>query len=242
MTDRNQDPRNAAPPVTVKGNVATVRLYQEIDDWGADWGMSAEEFAAELDKMDGVDRIEMRINSRGGSVFDALAIVNTLRAHPASTVATVEGLAASAASFIAAAADETVMMPNSRMMIHAVHGIAIGNAADLRHRADLFDDLTTNIAEIYERKSGRPAAEWLSVMAAGDRWYTADEAVDAGLADRVFDTPTNKIDDPTGVSADLEPGAAETDETRELVAAAAHADRERLFLVGAAARRHKRHP
>lgn len=179
--------RAEAPPVKVEGATATIRLYQSIDNWGEFWGMSATEFAAELDALPAtVETIDLRINSGGGMVFEAVTILNILRSHPAKVVATVEGLAASAASFIAASADETIMMPGSQMMIHAVRGVAIGTATDLRQVADLFDHLTLVAAEIYATKSGKPESDWLDLMTGtDDHWYSAAEAVEAGLADRI---------------------------------------------------------
>lgn len=189
-------PRNDAPPVTLSGTTAKIRLYQSIDDWGEWFGMSANELVGEIDKLpSNIDTIELAINSPGGSVFEAIAIVNALRRHEAHIVAVVDGFAASAASFIAASADETVMMPNSQMMIHAAWGCApgcVGDASDVRDHvkvveeyASLLDDVTLNICTIYEAKSGTPAADWLEMMAGVDVWLTAERAVELGLADRV---------------------------------------------------------
>ena len=178
-------PLNAAPPVKVDGEKATIRIYQDVDDWGGPWGLSATELTAELDELpDEVTTIELRINSYGGSVFEAVTMMNALRSHSARVVAVVEGLAASAASFLAASADETVMMPSSRMMLHAAWGIGIGNATDLRALADLLDNLTLDIAEVYAAKTGEDSAVWLDRLQE-DHWYSAQEAVDAGLADRI---------------------------------------------------------
>lgn len=232
-------PSNEAPLVKIDGTVATIRIYQDIDDWGEFWGMSATELVTELDKLpSNVTDIDLRLNCRGGIVFEAITMVNALRTHPAQVTATVEGVAASAASFLAASADETVMMPNSRMMIHAVHGVAIGTSTDLRDTADHFDALTEEIASIYHAKTGTPVADWLAIMADGDTWYSAQEAVEAGLADRVGNSnEDNKIADRQAASADLGPGAAETDTPDgQLAAAIAHADRERLHAIGDAAR------
>lgn len=184
-------PRAEAPAVTVDGSTATIRLYDVIDDWGDWWGLSAREFVAELDALpSSVETIIVAINSPGGMVFEAVAIMNALRRHSARVVAIVEGVAASAASFIAASADETIMMPNSQMMIHAAWGYTYGDATDMREYADLLDQLTLSMCEIYADKSGRPASEWLEDMAGVDVWLSAQEAVDAGLADRVGDEPT----------------------------------------------------
>ena len=195
---RGMQPLNEAPPVKVEGSKATIRIYQNIDDWGGPWGMSATELTAELDALPaGIDTIELRINSYGGMVFEAVTIMNALRSHAARIVAVVEGLAASSASFLAVSADETIMMPSSRLMLHSAWGICIGNSADLRTYAELLDSLTIDIAEVYAAKTGEDASVWFDRLQT-DKWYSAQEAVDAGLADRI-DTPT------TSTSADPAP-------------------------------------
>jgi len=178
-------PRNEAPAVRIEGATATLRLFDPIDSWGEWWGMSAKEFASVLDGLPShITTIELLINSPGGDAFDGLAIVNVMRSHPARTVAMVEGLAASAASFIACAADETVMAPNSTLMIHEAMGVCIGNANDMLDFGALLDKLDGNLADIYATKSGKPVDEIRDLMHA-ETWFTADEAVAAGLADSV---------------------------------------------------------
>lgn len=130
--------------------------------------------------------IEVHVNSPGGDVFDGIAITNMLRSHPATINVVVDGLAASAASFIAMAGDSVAMMPNSQMMIHDASGICAGNGGEMRQMADLLDKASDNIADMYARRSGAPVEQWRAAMKA-ESWYNDQEAVDAGLADRVID-------------------------------------------------------
>lgn len=168
----------------VEGEIAKIRLYDVIDSWGGFWGVSASEFTEALDTIgDTVTEIRVHINSPGGEVYEAIAILNALRAHPARVVAIVDGLAASAASFIACGVDETIMGENTELMIHDAHAVAIGPAAFMREAADRLDQVSDNIASIYAKKSGTDLAGWRAAMLA-ETWYSADEAVDAGLADR----------------------------------------------------------
>lgn len=160
---------------------ADIDILADIGGW---WdGVDAATMVRDIRDLD-VDEIRLNINSGGGSVFDAVAILNALRQHPAKVVANVLGLAASAASFIACGVDETTMAANSTMMIHGGSGVAIGNAKDMHDMADLLDKLNANIASVYAAKAGGTTESWLETMLA-ETWYTADEAVEAGLADRV---------------------------------------------------------
>ncbi len=118
-------------------------------------------------------------------MWEGIAIMNALRRHKAKTVAVVEGIAASSASFIAASCDELVMMRNSELYIHNAWGIVIGDAADLRTVADdLENHYDRNIASVYAAKSGDTVEHWLAEMEK-DRYLTADQAVAEKLADRV---------------------------------------------------------
>lgn len=177
--------RAEVPETDAADGVATLRLYDPIDSWGGYWGVSAKEFATTLDSLeDDVSEIRLHINSPGGEVFEGIAILNQLRNHQARVVAVVDGLAASAASFIATGADEVVMGRNTELMIHDAWGICIGAAADMRDLAGRLDHLSDNIAGIYATKSGGTVEDWRAAMLA-ETWYSADEAVEAGLADRV---------------------------------------------------------
>lgn len=188
------------PSVGGDNATAVIRLYDPIDSWGEWWGVSAKEFVAAIDGLPStVSEIRLHINSPGGDVWDGLAILNALRAHPARVVAVVDGIAASAASFIAVGADELIMARNSELMIHDAWGLCVGNAADMRSMADLLDKNSDNIAAIYAAKAGGSVEEWRALMAA-EAWYLADEAVEAGLADRVDD---RQADDDTKARFDL---------------------------------------
>jgi ATP-dependent Clp endopeptidase proteolytic subunit ClpP len=174
-----------APAVDADGRVAVIRLYDPIDSWGQDYGVSAKEFVSTLDTLpERVEEIRLHINSPGGDVFDGIAILNALRSHGARVVAVVDGIAASAASFVACGADELVMARNSELMIHDAWGLCVGNAADMAAMAEMLGHLSDNIASIYAEKAGGEVAEWRAAMAA-ETWYSAEEAVAAGLADRV---------------------------------------------------------
>lgn len=156
-----------------------VAIYDEIGYWG----VTASDFIAELKTIDSAE-ITLRLNSPGGEVFDGIAIMNALRSHPARVITHVDGIAASIASVIAMAGDRIVMQPHSQLMIHDGSGMCIGNAADMRELADLLDRQSDNIAGIYAERAGGTVKQWRARMLA-ETWYSAQEAVEAGLADEV---------------------------------------------------------
>lgn len=152
-------------------------LYDEIGFWG----VTASDVAAYLSPLSG-QRVTVRVNSPGGEVFDGIAIYNLIRGHVGGADVVVDGLAASAASFIAMAGETVTMSPHSRMMIHDAIAVAYGNAAELMDTAALLDDLSQNIAGIYAGKSGGDAATFRELMLA-ETWLSPSEALDLGLVD-----------------------------------------------------------
>lgn len=146
-------------------------------------GISASEMLDELNAID-TPKITVRINSPGGNVFEGIAILNALRAHSATVTTVIEGLAASAASFIAMAGSEIVMRRNAELMIHDAWGDCIGNAADMETMAAQLNRISDNIASIYADRAGGEVADWRAAMKA-ETWYSDAEAVAAGLADRI---------------------------------------------------------
>ena len=161
---------------------AVVSIYDEIGLLG----VSAASFMDELRQVEG--DIELHLNTPGGDVFDGIAIHNQLRRAQAKgkVRVIVDGLAASAGSFIAMAASpgELEMAPHSRLMIHDGFALAIGNAADMREMAGLLDDASDNIASMYAERTGKPVAYWRDKMRT-ETWFSGDQAVAEGLADRI---------------------------------------------------------
>jgi ATP-dependent Clp endopeptidase proteolytic subunit ClpP len=174
--------RNAAESVT------EVLVYDVIgeDPWFGG-GISAKRFTEDLADID-TDEIHLRINSPGGDVFEGIAILNALKRHPAKVTAYVDGIAASAASFIAMAGEQVVMSRNAEMMIHDASGIVIGRAEEMEKMADDLNRVSDNIASIYADRAGGTTSQWRKAMK-DETWYSDKEAVKAGLADRV---ETNK--------------------------------------------------
>lgn len=168
---------------SVGSGPAVIYIYDEIGGW---WGVTASDFVRDLNAINATE-IELHLNSPGGDVFDGIAISNAIRQHRAQVTVHVDALAASIASVIAMGGDRVVMAPGSQLMIHDGLCLCIGNAADMRETADFLDQQSDNIASIYAARAGGTAAEWRARMTA-ETWYTAEEAVAAGLADEVSST------------------------------------------------------
>lgn len=164
---------------------AEVRIWGTIGGWFGD--VDAQAFTDELDTIT-ADEITVSINSVGGDVFDGIGIYNALRQHDAHVTTRVDSMAASIASVIAQAGDDRVMVTASQMMIHNAWGMAIGDAAEMREMADMLERQDGVIASIYAARSDRDVDEYAELMKA-ETWFTAAEAVEAGLADSILDPP-----------------------------------------------------
>lgn len=163
------------------GGVKTAKVY--IMDEITPWGSGSRVFAEKVAGLD-VDTIEMHINSPGGNFAEGIAIMNMLRSHKATVTATIEGLAASAATIVAMGADVIVAAQGSQMMVHEGSGLVYGPMADMLKMAQVLEKTNAQMAEIYADRAGGTAELWREAMNA-ETWYTAQEAVDAGLADRL---------------------------------------------------------
>lgn len=185
--------KNRATPgyeVKNKANAPTeVYIYDEIGFFGVD----AETFVKDFRQIQG--EVTIRINSPGGSVFDGMAIYNAIKDHKAATTTIIDGLAASAASYIALAGDRVIMAEGAFLMIHDPYSLVIGTSEDMRKEAALLDKVRDQIAGFYARKSGKDMAE-ITQMMADETWMTGKEAKEAGFADEVTeDNPAENLFD-----------------------------------------------
>lgn len=157
------------------------------DDIGRDFfgdGVDAGQLANELNALE-VDEITVGINSRGGNVFDGIAIFNALKRHPATVTTRVDGLAASAASFIAQAGDNRQISKYGQAMVHDAQGMAQGDAKTMRQMADTLNTFSNTVAQMYADRAGGDVKDFRKLMAA-ETWFNADEFLAAGLADEVI--------------------------------------------------------
>jgi ATP-dependent Clp endopeptidase proteolytic subunit ClpP len=166
--------------IRARASSAEVLIYDEI---GA-YGVTAKGFLAELGAIPNDAALDLRLNSPGGSVFDAVAIFNALKRHAGEITVWIDGIAASAASYIAMAGDSVVMPQNAFLMIHDPSGLVMGTAEDMRSTAEALDKVKGSLIQGYAAKSGKPDAEIAALMAA-ETWLDAQEALALGLIDRI---------------------------------------------------------
>jgi ATP-dependent protease ClpP protease subunit len=168
--------------IRARGTGAEVAIYDEI---GA-YGVSAKGFLSELGALPEGTPVDLRLNSPGGSVFDAVAIHNAIKRHEGTVTVWIDGIAASAASYVAMAGDEIVMPENAFLMIHDPAGLVMGTAEDMRAMAEALDKVKGSLVSGYAAKSGRTPAEVSALMAA-ETWFDAGDAVAQGFADRLIE-------------------------------------------------------
>lgn len=175
--------------VASQGSEAVVHVYDSIGGYD---GVSAIEFVKGVNEIK-AKNITVHINSPGGDVFDAISMHAALVNHQASVSMVVDGIAASAASFLAMAGDSIGIEKPARMMIHDASGLTIGNEQDHREMANLLSEVSDTIAEMYADRAGGTSKEWRNAMRT-ETWYTSSQAVDVGLADSVLNDRAPVLD------------------------------------------------
>jgi ATP-dependent Clp protease protease subunit len=170
-------------------DVTEVLLYGVIgaDPWFGD-GVSAKSFRDAVKAVKG-KVLNLRINSPGGSVTEAsamLAALDEFRGGGKRVEVDIDGLAASAASVVAMAGTEVRIAQSALMMIHNPHVLTVGGADDHRRAADLLDTVKGQILDRYAHKAaGKTARDTIAAWMDAETWLSGQEAADAGLADRV---------------------------------------------------------
>ncbi|HAT1445470.1 head maturation protease, ClpP-related [Corynebacterium striatum] len=145
--------------------------------------VQAKDIVSQLNDADGP--VTVRVDSFGGDVYAGISILNALRRYPDVVTVYVDGIAASAASFIAVGgADRLIMSPNSSLLIHGAWSQGMGNSEEMAQLASDLNQITDNLATIYAEKTGQEPTYWRELMKK-DTTFTAEQAVEAGLADAV---------------------------------------------------------
>jgi ATP-dependent Clp protease protease subunit len=139
--------------------------------------------AAEDDKRD----ISLYINSPGGSVTAGMAIYDVMQYVPNDVATYAMGMAASMGQFLlcAGASGKRYAMPHASILMHQPHGGIGGTATDIKIQAEQILYLKRTLAERIAMHTGQ-TVEQIEVDSDRDRWFTADQAKEYGLVDRVI--------------------------------------------------------
>lgn len=170
-----------------EGEKATIYIYGTIgEDWNEDDENRAKQFAQTLAELS-PKPLDIRIDSTGGDVYEGFAIASAIQRYEGFTHAFIDGIAASAASYIALMADRVTMNDYAMLMIHNAWTIAIGNRNELRELADRLEFIDGSIARIIEARSALTLDEVTAAMDA-ETWFSGEDALEAGMADEVIET------------------------------------------------------
>lgn len=175
---------------------ATIYIYDPIAK-NSFWEDSVSSKAI-IEALDSIDarEIMVRINSPGGDVFEGDAIYNALRRRSARSKIkiAIDGVAASAAAYVAMAGDEVEIAANAFLMIHESWSYAVGNKRDLQKSLDLLSKIDVTIAQMMASRSGQTIEDVTKWME-DETWFSASEAVEKKFADRVGTELNSTVND-----------------------------------------------
>lgn len=166
--------------VTETEDTTKIRFYDIIDSY---FGIGAEQFVGILDQVQ-TPNIDIYLNSPGGDVFEARTMKAELMRHSAHVRMHID-FAASAATFLSTGADERIMTKGGFYMIHNAWTLAIGNRNDLRELADFLERVDETVVDDYAQLLGEDKKDQVREWMNAETWFGAQEAVDAGFAERV---------------------------------------------------------
>ncbi|MBS9803056.1 Clp protease ClpP [Bacillus toyonensis] len=175
---------------SANGKSADVFIYGEITKyaWEEYGEVSSITFKNELDELgDGIETINLYINSPGGSVFETMAIIAMLQRHSAKVISYIDGIGASCASVLPMISDKIIMYANSMLMVHNAWTYASGNADQLRKAADDIERINQSMVQHYLTRAGDKLDEdILKQLLDAETWLSADEAMEYGLCDEII--------------------------------------------------------
>lgn len=161
-----------------------ILLYGPIGAQYGERAITAKAFRAALDQF--ADRaVTLRVSSEGGSVTEAVMMYNMAKEHRFPITTIIDGLAASAMTYLVEVAQVRKMAANAMFMIHDPMGATVGDADDHRKTAEVLDKLKETIVGMYSDRSGKDEEQIRAWMTA-ETWFTADEAKEAGFIDEVL--------------------------------------------------------
>lgn len=151
-------------------------------NWWDDSGISSKEFRDALNQIPRGNKINLLINSEGGSVQDGLEMYNAINERSQDVTAHISGYAVSIASVIPLAASRVISPVSSVWMIHEPWSMTQGDAEEHMKAAEMLDKHGDMLAEIYSEHTGKSKKAMRDAMQK-ETWFTGNEACEFGLAD-----------------------------------------------------------
>lgn len=138
--------------------------------------------------------VELYINSQGGDVFEAMQIYNALRRHSRnhSVKVYVDGLSASAASYLMFGGSELFVPKNATIMIHKPTTWTWGNADELRTSANALDVIQSSIESIYTDNAKSISAVQIRHLVDATTWMTGSDFADKFKCTLIDELPEDK--------------------------------------------------
>lgn len=170
----------------IDADAAEVNIYDLIGKQSDGSGLTAQKFVDQFKKLGDRKEIAVRINSRGGSVTEGIAIYETLKNSKGKVTTFIDGIAASMGSIIAMAGSEIVMSGAGLMMLHDPMASISGNSEDLRQQANVLDKMRDSLANIYAERTKTDVKDVREMMAR-ETWLSAQEAKAIRFVDRIAD-------------------------------------------------------
>ncbi|MFI3210906.1 MAG: Clp protease ClpP [Peptostreptococcaceae bacterium] len=171
--------------LNVMDKEATINIFGEISSWDSDEKTtSSYKLVQELNELEDIDVINVRINSYGGEVAEGLAIYNALKGHKATIKTYCDGFACSIASVIFMAGDERIMSDASLLMIHNAWTYANGDSNNLRKVASDLEIITKASSNAY-LKEINVDEDTLKNMLDDETWIMPEEALSMNFATKI---------------------------------------------------------
>lgn len=176
---------NGAAEIKIIGDIGCPKEYPDF--WTGEMQKQPgaagtyEEFDAELTALGDITDLTLMVSSRGGDYFTGLAIHDRLLRHPANKTCIIDGICASAATYIPVACQTVKMPATAQFMIHCAESCECGNAEDMLEMAAMLQVIDQNIAELYATRVNKSAEELLAMMEV-ETWLNGKQCLELGFA------------------------------------------------------------
>ena len=224
-----------------------IEFYGPISEYSW-WGdeITPQLFKDDLEKHGQGGPVTIRIHSPGGDVFAASTIRAMIMDYPGKVTTRIDGLCASAATYVAMAGDRVVMQDSAFFMIHDPWTVTVGGVEELKSTINFLKTIKAGIVETYQNKTHLDAEE-IAKMMSSETWMTAAMAQEKGFVDEVVSHPAAKAFSlqnmavlnclrgyehvPEELLSDVEPYSATTDEVPASAADTSDAEEKTLQEV-----------